>query len=225
MIRAILLDVDDTLLDFNKCAASSMRLAAEEFAISLPEHAFPTFGEVNNALWKQIEAGTLDLVGLYRVRWNRIFERLGIAADGEAFERSFIGHIAHSAEIVDGATELMAYLCAKYRVFIATNAPAGQQVERLTKAGLFEGIEAVFASEEIGHAKPQKEFFLACMERMGGLAENEIAMIGDSLPADIAGAHEMGFMTIWYDHRKCGIPKPSYADHKVDSLAGIPGIL
>jgi len=225
MIRAVLLDVDDTLLDFNKCAAVSMYLAAEDFGITLPEHAFPTFTEINNALWKEIEAGTLTLEGLYQVRWNRVFAKLGIAADGEAFEKAFIAHIAHSAETVEGAGALIAYLAEKYRVFIATNAPEEQQIERLTKAGLMQGIEAVFASEAIGHAKPQKEFFLACMERMGDIAPDEIAMIGDSLTADIIGAHEMGHMTIWYDHRKCGMKKPDYADHKVGTLKEIEEIL
>ena len=226
MIRAVLLDVDDTLLDFNRCAESSMLLAAEEFAFTLPKDAFPTFTKVNNALWKEIEQSTLTLEGLYRLRWNRVFERLGIhGIDGEDFERSFIGHIAHSAETVDGAKELIAYLAKKYRVFIATNAPEDQQIERLTKAGLYEDAEALFASEAIGHAKPQKEFFLACMARIGEIAPHEVAMIGDSLTADIIGAHEMGHLTIWYDHRRCGIEKPDYADHKVRSLYEIKNIL
>ncbi|MBQ3108538.1 MAG: HAD-IA family hydrolase [Clostridia bacterium] len=225
LIRAVLLDVDDTLLDFNKCAAASMFLAAEDCKVPLPRDAFPTFTKVNNALWKEIEAGTLTLEGLYKVRWNRVFAALGIAADGEAFEAAFLAHIAHSAETVDGAGALIAYLAKKYRVFIATNAPEEQQIERLTKANLMRGIEAVFASEAIGHAKPQKEFFLACMERMGNIAPHEIAMIGDSLTADIIGAHGMGYLTIWYDHRRCGMEKPDYADHKVSTLAEIEGIL
>lgn len=202
-----------------------MFLAAEEFHLSLPENAISVFTEINNALWAELEQGSLNLEGLYRTRWKRIFERLGVAADGAAFERAFIAQIAHSAQPVDGAEALVKYLAQKYRVFISTNAPEGQQVERLIKAGLYGGIERVFASEQIGFAKPQKEFFSACLERMDGILPEETVMIGDSLSADIFGAHNMGLMTIWYDRRRRGPDKPDYADHKVSSLLQIKELL
>ena len=46
MITTVLLDVDNTLLDFNLCAKESMHLAAEKFGIALPENIFEIFHEI-----------------------------------------------------------------------------------------------------------------------------------------------------------------------------------
>ena len=54
VIKAVLLDVDNTLLDFDRCAEASMVLAAEEFDIALPENAFEAFRSVNDVLWLKI---------------------------------------------------------------------------------------------------------------------------------------------------------------------------
>ena len=44
MIKAVLLDVDNTLLDFNKCACAAMYDAARDFSLALPERTpFPLF--------------------------------------------------------------------------------------------------------------------------------------------------------------------------------------
>ena len=86
MIKAILLDVDNTLLDFNKCACTAMHDAARDFSLVLPENAFSTFRRINDGLWQQIEQQTLTTDELYRIRWALIFRELGIDFDGPSFE-------------------------------------------------------------------------------------------------------------------------------------------
>ena len=128
MIKAILLDVDNTLLDFNKCACAAMQDAARDFSLALPEEAFSAFRRINDGLWRQIEEQTLTTDELYRIRWARIFRELGIDFDGPAFEARFYRYLTTAAEKVDGADELMAHLQGKYILCIASNAPYLQQV-------------------------------------------------------------------------------------------------
>jgi len=222
MIKAILLDVDNTLLDFNKCACAAMYDAAREFSLPLPEDAFAAFRRINDGLWRQVEQQTLTTEELYRIRWALIFRELGIDFDGPTFEERFYHYLTTAAEKVDGADELMAYLKDKYILCIASNAPYRQQVQRMEKAGYLPYLHHLFISEEIGAAKPAPRFFEACLAALAPLRPEEVLMIGDSLTADIAGAKACGIRTCWYRH---GSGKDgSMADYCVADLREICGI-
>ena len=79
----------------------------------------------------------------------------------------------------------------------------------------------LFFSESIGHAKPSRGFFDACIKAAGAVKPEEIMMIGDALSADIEGAAACGLRTCWYTPmRLC-----SSADHVVQTLEEIKNIL
>ena len=219
MVKAILLDVDNTLLDFNKCACAAMLDAARDFAVALPEDAFSVFRRINDGLWRQIEEQTLTTEELYRIRWTLIFRELGIDFDGPTFEARFYHYLTTAAEKVDGADELMEHLRGRYILCIASNAPYQQQVQRMEKAGYLPHLRHLFVSEKISAAKPSPRFFEACLAALAPLQPEEVLMIGDSLTADIAGAKACGIQTCWYRH---GSDKDgSIADHCVADLREI----
>lgn len=223
MVKAILLDVDNTLLDFNKCACAAMQDAARDFDIPLPENAFAVFRRINDGLWRKIEEQTLTTEELYRIRWALIFQELGIDFDGPTFEARFYRYLTTAAEKVDGADELMEYLQGKYTLCIASNAPYLQQVQRMEKAGYLPHLRHLFISEKIGASKPSPLFFQACLAALAPLRPDEVLMIGDSLTADIAGARACGIQTCWYRH---GSEKDgSMADYCVADLREICDIL
>ena len=200
MIKAGLLDVDNTLLDFNKCACAAMQEAARDFSLPLPENAFADFRRINDGLWQQIEAQTLTTEELYRIRWTLIFREWGVDFDGPTVEARFYHYLTTAAEKVDGADELIAHLKDKYILCIASNAPYLQQVQRMEKSGYLPHLRHLFISEEIGAAKPSPRFFEACLAALAPLQPHEVLMIGDSLTADIAGAKACGIRTCWYRH-------------------------
>ena len=90
MIHTILIDIDNTLLDFDRCAESSIRRGLSELGIPCPEGMIPTFRRVNDTLWREIEKGNLTRAGLRAIRWPWIFDCFGIRADGEAFEEDYL---------------------------------------------------------------------------------------------------------------------------------------
>ena len=135
MIRTVLIDIDNTLLDFDRCAEASIRQGLAELGIPWPEGMFPVFRRVNDTLWREIEKGNLTRPGLRAIRWPWIFDRFGIDADGEAFEDRFVQLLWDSHEPVDGAEEVLRHLSARYAVYAASNAPAGEQENRLRLAG------------------------------------------------------------------------------------------
>lgn len=91
MFRAVFLDIDDTLLSFSGYVRETMRSGFEKFHLPpYREDMYPVFEQINGELWRQLERGQMTFAELIDVRWVRIFEVLGINADGRAFEQYFL---------------------------------------------------------------------------------------------------------------------------------------
>lgn len=198
-IKAVLIDIDNTLLDFNKGAEITVGVAFNKCGLDFNEHYFNTFIEQNDLLWQKIERGELTREGLHKIRFNTIFKVLGINADGEKAETEFRKALFNVAVPVDGALELVQYLSKKYKLYCASNAIYNQQINRLTLSKMHDYFSGFFISEKIGYQKPTKEFFDYCFNNMNGITPNQTIMIGDSLTADILGAKNYGLKSIWFN--------------------------
>ena len=221
MLTTVLIDVDNTLLDFNECVKEAVKETFREWRLEYSEKVFPVFKEVNDMLWLRIEAGELDRAGLYKIRWQMIFDRLGIDASGPLFENDFRLTFSESRQAVEGAYDILEYLSSKYTICAASNASAWQQNKRLRNADMMKYISHMFISEEVGAPKPKKKFFDICLERLGNIPKDEVVLIGDSLSADISGGIAYGIKTIWFNYDKAPIPDDLKVDHIVYSLSEI----
>ncbi|MBP5467575.1 MAG: HAD hydrolase-like protein, partial [Clostridia bacterium] len=106
-----------------------------------------------------------------------------------------------------------------------SNAPYAQQVKRLTLSGIIPYIEKILNFEEQGVNKPQKRFFEECLKAVRPAKKEEVAIIGDSLSADIAGGKSVGITTVWFDCTGAGRPDSGLCDYTVRSLAEIKTVL
>ena len=225
-IKAILLDVDDTILDFGKCASASMRAAAMTAGITFPDGIENIFHRINNPLWKKVEKGELTVAGLYEVRWNLIFADVGIDYDGVAFETLFRRELSESTEPVSGAGDLLKYLAGRgYILFSASNALQHQQEKRLAKAGFRDYFSGIFTSESLGAQKPSREFFERAVSLCGAGDRDCFLMIGDSFEADISGAAAFGMRTIWFDRKGAAREHPLTATRVVTRLEDVKDLL
>lgn len=222
-VKAVLIDIDNTLLDFNKCATECIRLAFEKFNLPFNDKTFGVFKKINDALWLEIENRTLTKTELHQVRFNRVLNALGLEYDGWEVEQQFLANLKECAIPVDGAVDLMKYLSKKYIVCTASNSFYNQQVKRLTTAGIYSYVDNMFISEVIGFEKPSSAFFLECLDRLNITDKNQVVMIGDSLTADIKGGKDFGITTIWFNPENQ--PKSNDCDIVVNSLEQIKNYL
>lgn len=197
----IFIDVDNTLLDFDMCANKSIEMACRRFGVPYTQRLIDVFHPVNLDLWHMLERKEITKEQLFKVRFNKVFEILGIECDGLAFEDEFHKNLFETAIKIDGAEDLLKHLHSKYKVYVASNATLTQQKNRLKNADLLQYIDGIFVSEEIGYPKPQKAFFDACFKSLFDVKPSDTLMIGDSISADINGAREYGMKTLWYNHR------------------------
>lgn len=225
MLKAVLIDVDDTLLDFTLCAKWSMAKAGEQFGLSLPDDLFTPFKKINDGLWMQLEQKELTFEQLYAIRWNLVFDAVGIDFDGPTFEKAFLANMGQSTIRVEGAEELLQYLSKKYAVYVASNSNYTQQSNRMRLAGLHDYFKDYFVSDRIGHSKPTPEFFAACLERTGLRDPEELIMIGDSLRADITGAAAFGIPSCWFNKHHKPNTLGVHPTYTVEYLADIKNFL
>lgn len=223
-IKAVLLDIDNTLLDFQACSRLSMEKALVECGLPFDESMVAVFHRVNDGLWSQIEQGTLTREELHRVRWSLVLDELHIQGDGPAVETRFLEHLAIDAVPIDGAYDLLKYLSSKYVVCIASNAPYEQQLRRLSGADMLRYFHKQFISERMGVAKPGKAYFDACFSELSPIKPQECIIIGDSVTADIRGGREYGLYTCWYDHKGTG-ECCTESDYTVHTLLQIMDII
>lgn len=219
-IKAVFLDIDNTILDFDEYVRESMITGFKEFNLKPYEPwMYDTFTIENGKLWHKLEKGELDFETLLKIRWNIIFKAIGIDFDGVTFEAYFRKFLNTSAIPVDDAYELLEFLKEKYIICIASNGPFEQQTQRLSIAKMDEYIDFYFISGKIGHSKPSKEFFKAAFSDLNQSREDKILpeetiILGDSLTADIKGGNEYGIKTIFYSRK----PNPVINDIVPDKI-------
>jgi len=224
MITTVLIDIDDTLIDFNKSADAAIRGMFAENRYPYSDGMMSVYYEVSRPLWDRVEKGEITGDELRAVRWGIILERLGLEGDSKYLEKEYRKHLSKHWPLIEGADVLLKYLSEKYTVCVASNAGKSQQEARLKGSGLIKYIDHIFVSGEIGYEKPLPEFFNACFERLGNPPKEEIIMIGDSPAADIGGGKAAGIKTCWFNplgksNREVG------ADYDVRSLMQIMQIL
>ena len=225
MIKAIIIDIDNTLIDFHKSSYLAVQKAFIKHGLKFDDGVFQTFIKINDDLWIQVEKGNLDRPGLWAIRFQKVLGALDIDyPEPDQVEKDFRSFLYDIAIPVDGAKDLLNYLKGKYKVYAGSNSLYNQQINRLTLAGLLEYFDGIFVSEKIGCQKPSKEFFDACFENMNGVKQSEVVMIGDSITADIKGGYLYGLTTIWFDYKNTG-KTCEYANYTVNKLIDIKGIL
>ena len=223
MIKAIFIDIDGTLLDFEACVEESMRLGLIERGVDYKAEMLETFHRINNGLWRDLEQGKLTFEKLLEIRWATVFAELGISLDGPEFERYFRARLHESAIPMADSYEMLEYLSGKYRLFAASNGPDEQQKKRLEKADMLKYFEEVFTSGKIGAEKPSADFFTYCFEKSGDVKPEESVMLGDSLTSDMKGGNAFGMETIWLNLKN--EEKPDYIDHEIKSLDEVKNII
>lgn len=233
MIKAVLIDVDNTLLNFDEYVKYAMRVGFEKFGFKQYEDwMYDEFCLINNGFWRAYEKGEIAYEEIMQNRWNKVFEKLGIVGDGIEFEKFFKDTLFFNAILIDGAIETLEYLSKKYIVCTATNGPHLQQLNRLKISGIEKYITHNFISEEMGVAKPDKAFFSLALERINQkqrendkreLTFDNLIMIGDSLSSDMAGAKNSGIKTCFFD--KNNKNKPFSYDYKITKLTQVKDIL
>lgn len=207
-VRAILLDLDETLYD----ERASVKLALEKSSA----HAASKFNGVNRA---QLEHIYLDEANK---RWEAFETEIRMKGRGaqqdplRVREMCFAQALAASGGAPSFAPELTRFYGEQRRachllysdtkdtlstlrqqafVALVSNGGSAYQREKLRATGIEDLFHAIVISEEAGFSKPQKGIFEKALREVG-VPAHEAVMVGDNLEKDILGAKIVGLRGI-----------------------------
>lgn len=220
----VLIDLDDTLLDFGAASRFSLHRLTEGCGRPISAEEAEDFESINAECWRMLERGELTRDQLSRRRFDIFFEKIGIKADPLEANARFRAGLADSAVLIPGALELCRGLHEMCGLYLISNGFVDTQKKRISAAGLDRYFHGVFTSQGVGYTKPDPLFFRAVFDSIGHEKESETVVLGDSLTSDMAGGHAYGLDTCWFDPK--GLPKPDTCTYSITSLDRfIPDIL
>lgn len=221
----ILLDVDGTLLDFNRSEAWGMAKVLEAWGFEPSPRLLELYHQVNNAAWDAFERGEITKEKLVCNRFVNFFGRLGKTVDGLEVETFYRSLLDRSAILIEGALEVCAYLKERYDLYIVTNGTSTTQYKRLAASGLDRYMKDIFVSEDAGSQKPQKEYFDYCFSRIPGANPSRMLLVGDSLQSDIRGGNAAGTDTCWFNPGRLPGREEIRADYEIRELGELRELL
>lgn len=196
---SLFLDLDNTLLDFNKAEAAAAHKVFKKHNLPCDENAVKTYSKINLSYWKRFEKGEIKRTDIFENRFKTFCETYNCTADTTKIAQEYFEFLADGHYTVDGAAEILDYLKSKnYKLYATTNGVSVTQYKRIKESGLEPYFDKIFISEDTGHQKPEKEYFLYILNDIG-INKNEVLIIGDSQSSDILGGLNSGIDTCWYN--------------------------
>jgi putative hydrolase of the HAD superfamily len=129
---------------------------------------------------------------------------------GDTLMADLPGHddvpMAHwpEVEMMPHADEALRAVRERLPVYVASNTDLSDGhlvLAALERVGLAPLVDSVFASLDLGVAKPDEAFFDAVLDTLG-LLPNQAVMVGDRYDNDVEGAKRVGLWTVWFNPRR-----------------------
>lgn len=235
-IRAVCLDLDETLLDDETSFALSVVGVRDDLGPAYPglesDALLEVYRLVSQAYWLEVAdavmSGRLDGESVRLEGWRLALAECGY--DDPAIAREALGaytrHRAATYALFDDAIEAIEALSTRYRLAIITNGSTFTQQEKIERTGLAQYIQCVVISGEAGVAKPDAAIFQSALEALD-VAPAQAVHIGDNLSSDVQGARNAGLRSaIWLNrHNATRTPTNPAPDFELHTLTELPGLL
>lgn len=197
--KCLLFDADGTLFDYNAAELFALEKAFKKFQLAFSENELNLYRKINHQLWLDMEKGLVKPEILQNLRFEILFSNLNHSISAVEFNKTYLSFLGDCSDLLDGAFELLNYLDRNYKIAIVTNGLKSVQRRRLEKSTIKNFVDEIIISEEIGYAKPGKEYFDAVFAKLGYPAKDNVLIIGDSLTSDIKGGFDYGIDTCWFN--------------------------
>ena len=213
--QAILLDLDDTILDDSRGIVASWRDACQAHQSRMnglhPEAVFEAIDRLREWYWSDPER---DRVGRLELAWARgevvrlALADLGVNDDGLARQIGDTYHASRDEAIQpfeDAVTTVEWLRSQGCRLALLTNGGSKGQRRKIDRFGLARLFDVILIEGEVGFGKPDPRIYAQALAALD-VPATEAWMVGDNLEWDVAGPQREGIAGIWIDARGRGVP-------------------
>jgi len=216
MYRYLLIDNDNTLMDFHAAEHHALRAHLRQCGVEDIEAAAALYKEINDSLWAALERGETTLPVLKTLRFRRLLDALGREnEDAETMARGYERELGKCGFLLPGAEDFLRRVSARMPVALVTNGVSNTQRGRLSGSPLTPMLSAIIISEEVGVSKPDARMAELALTALGCHDPREAVLLGDSLSADVGCARAAGIDSIWLAPEGKTSPLPTRVVHSL----------
>ena len=221
MIKAVIFDLDNTLVDFIAMKKRAITAAVEamiDAGLQLPQ------SEVVQKIWHIYDERGYEHQKVFDELLENMFGKIdhkilasGIVAYRQAREASLVTYPHVSSTLIE--------LTKKgYKLAVVSDAPAREAWLRLCYLKLHHVFDAVVTYDDTFKRKPDPAPFLKALSLLKVKAE-ETVMIGDWAERDVLGAKQLGMKTIFARYGDIFDTKEPGADYEINDISELLKIL
>jgi putative hydrolase of the HAD superfamily len=215
-MRALLLDLDDTLLDYSGGAEECWTQACDVAAHALePARLAAALAEARRWFWSDPARHRRERTQMLRA-WTQIAAH-ALAECGRpdpelarAVAEDFAARRRRAMALFpESLAALQALRARGLPLGLVTNGDAREQRWKIERCDLARFFDAIVIEGEVGAGKPDAIVYGAALDALGVAAGPEVWMVGDHLEFDVAGAQRVGLHGVWLDRGGVGLPPES----------------
>lgn len=225
MFEFLFIDLDDTVLDFQKAERIALSKTLDSFGLTPTEAVLHRYHLINKAHWEALERKELSREQVLLGRFQVLFAEMGIVAEPAAVAKTYENNLSVGHYFLPGAEEALQHLSKKYKLYLASNGTAKVQAGRLASAGISPLFQEVFISQELGANKPDLAYFEQCFARIPGFDRRKALIVGDSLTSDILGGQNAGIATCWVNPNHLPRREGIRVDYEITALSELEALL
>jgi len=245
MVKALLLDLDETLCDTSGANMKALQVMAGTFSL-LFDGAKVCNGEgidseafverYLNGIYRNLDDRYASLLlpvtdeGAFRLALiELILKDMGLAdvpeGAAQTLQNSFDEARSECLDFFPGIEQMLRDFRQKLSLVVITNGPEFSQVAKVEAVSLQKHVDHIIIGGQEPEEKPAASIFHKALQ-FAGCEPYEAIHIGDSLKADIAGANKVSIPSVWVSHGQvfdAGIgATPTY---QVESPTELPDLL
>lgn len=195
MIKRIIFDIDNTLMDFPKNYEIYYQRVLDKYKVNVSARdLYNTIGKYE----------TCDRYVFYdrKILLELINKELNLNLDNY-FLNDFFQMYNHLITNIDESTKkTLEYLKAKYELVTLSNWFTSCQKERLTQADIIDYFDKVYGTDII----PMKPYYESYLSVTGNRKLEECLMVGDNINIDIKTPNDIGMKVYYLGKKKTKYP-------------------
>lgn len=225
MYKAVVFDLDNTLLDYTSSELMCMQRAILHHNAIDPHGVewdpfWKLFLEYNMGYWEDRVAKSLHHITILELSLRDSFNHFGVTYIVEPLVQTYWDNFCNTCLFEAGAFDVLKSLHNNHSMGIISNGIGEAQRLRMKAGEIEHYFDSIIVSDEVGYWKPDPNIFQAALEELK-VKPHEVLFVGDSLKDDYDGALGAGIDFCYYNRKRVQLAdgiKPQYVVQELKEL-------